>query len=142
MPNPATVRERRLRKTKAQLIDEIDRLEQRAAAIEADLSALREHKTEVLAILREEERDRIEERSAIIQFDAYASPRQTAFLGGIFAKNDVTTPWRNEPIRAGFMVGWKKCPSRPKVRVGSCADLQRPQKYRRLSARNETFGRG
>ncbi len=35
MPNPATVREQRLRKTKAQLIDEIDSLEQRAAAIEA-----------------------------------------------------------------------------------------------------------
>jgi len=32
MPNPATVRERRLRKTKAQLIDEIDTLEQRAVA--------------------------------------------------------------------------------------------------------------
>ncbi len=27
MPNPATVREQRLRKTKAQLIDELDRLE-------------------------------------------------------------------------------------------------------------------
>ncbi len=35
MPSPATVREQRLRKTKAQLIDEIDTLEQRAAAIEA-----------------------------------------------------------------------------------------------------------
>ncbi len=35
MPNPATTREQRLRKTKAQLIDEIDTLEQRAAAIEA-----------------------------------------------------------------------------------------------------------
>ncbi len=35
MPNPATVGEQRLRKTKAQLIDEIDTLEQRAAAIEA-----------------------------------------------------------------------------------------------------------
>ncbi len=32
MPKPATVREQRLRKTKAQLIDEIDTLEQRAAA--------------------------------------------------------------------------------------------------------------
>jgi len=32
MPNPAALRERRLRKTKAQLIDEIDMLEQRAAA--------------------------------------------------------------------------------------------------------------
>ncbi len=32
MPNTATVRERRLRKTKAQLVDEIDSLEQRAAA--------------------------------------------------------------------------------------------------------------
>ncbi len=35
MPNPATLRERHLRMTKAQLIDEIDTLEQRAAAIEA-----------------------------------------------------------------------------------------------------------
>ena len=35
MPSPATVRELRFRKTKAQLIDEIDTLEQRAAAIEA-----------------------------------------------------------------------------------------------------------
>ena len=34
MPNPATLRERRLRMTKAQLIDEIDTLEQRAALIE------------------------------------------------------------------------------------------------------------
>jgi len=37
MPNPATVREQRLRKTKAQLIDEIDTLEQRAAEKEAQL---------------------------------------------------------------------------------------------------------
>ncbi len=35
MPNPATVREQRLRKTKAQLLDEIDTLEQRAIAIAA-----------------------------------------------------------------------------------------------------------
>ena len=35
MTGPATTRERRLRKTKAQLIDEIDTLEQRAAAIGA-----------------------------------------------------------------------------------------------------------
>ncbi len=35
MPSPATTRERRLRMTKAQLIDEIYTLEQRAAAIEA-----------------------------------------------------------------------------------------------------------
>ncbi len=27
-----------------------------------------------------------------------------------------------------------------RVRFGSCADLQRPPKHRRLSARNETFG--
>jgi class 3 adenylate cyclase len=33
MPNPATVREQRVRKTKAQLIDEIDTLEQRIALI-------------------------------------------------------------------------------------------------------------
>jgi hypothetical protein len=36
MPNPATLRERRLRKTKAQLIDEMDTLEQRAAALGRD----------------------------------------------------------------------------------------------------------
>ncbi len=35
IPSPATLRKRRLRKTKAQLIDEIDTLEQRAALIEA-----------------------------------------------------------------------------------------------------------
>ncbi len=35
MPNTATIRERRLRKTKAQLIDQIVTLERRAAAIEA-----------------------------------------------------------------------------------------------------------
>ncbi len=43
---------------------------------EADLSALRDHKAEVLAIIREEESDRIEERAAIIQFDAYYSRRE------------------------------------------------------------------
>ncbi len=43
---------------------------------EADLSALREHKAEVLAIIREEEADRIEERAAIIQFDAYFARRE------------------------------------------------------------------
>jgi PAS domain S-box-containing protein len=34
MPNPATIRKQRLRKTKAQLIDEIDSFEQRIAALE------------------------------------------------------------------------------------------------------------
>ena len=43
---------------------------------EADLSALRQHKPEVLAILREQDADRIEERAAIIQFDAYLSRRE------------------------------------------------------------------
>ncbi len=43
---------------------------------EADLSALRQHKAEVLAILREEQIDRIEERAAILQFDAYLSRRE------------------------------------------------------------------
>ncbi len=38
----AMLRERRLRMTKAQLIDEIDTLEQRAAAIEAVLAKLKE----------------------------------------------------------------------------------------------------
>ena len=40
MLNPATVRKQRLRKTKAQLIDEIDTLEKRAAATEAQLKAI------------------------------------------------------------------------------------------------------
>ncbi len=43
---------------------------------EADLAALREHKAEVLTILRETERDRIEERAAVIQFDAYLTRRE------------------------------------------------------------------
>ena len=43
---------------------------------EADLSALRQHKAEAMAIVREEEHDRIEERSAILQFDAYLSRRE------------------------------------------------------------------
>ena len=43
---------------------------------EADLSALRQHKAEALAIIREEQSDRIEERAAILQFDAYLSRRQ------------------------------------------------------------------
>ncbi len=47
MPNPATVRERRLRKTKAQLIDEIDTLEQRAAATPEGGSEFRRRKQEL-----------------------------------------------------------------------------------------------
>ncbi len=35
MPNPATVRERRLRKSTAQLIDELESFERRVAAIDA-----------------------------------------------------------------------------------------------------------
>ncbi len=46
MPNPAALRERRLRKTKAQLIDEIDTLEQRDAAIEAANRELVEKETQ------------------------------------------------------------------------------------------------
>lgn len=43
---------------------------------DADLSALREYKADVLAILREAEADRIEERAAILQFDAHLSRRE------------------------------------------------------------------
>ncbi len=43
---------------------------------EADLSALRQHKAEVLAIIREQDADRIEERASIIEFDAYLSRRE------------------------------------------------------------------
>ncbi len=43
---------------------------------DADLSALRHSKPEVLAIIREEESDRIEERAAILQFDAYLTRRE------------------------------------------------------------------
>ncbi len=46
MPNPTTVRERRLRKTKAQLIDEIDSFERRVVALEGgqDGNASRDRK--------------------------------------------------------------------------------------------------
>ena len=62
---------------------------------EADLTALREHKAGVLAVLREDERDRFEERAAIMQFDGEmtreeaernameeASRRFTTVIGG------------------------------------------------------------
>ena len=49
---------------------------------DADLSALREHKAEVLVILREAESDRIEERAAIIEFDAYFSRREAERRAG------------------------------------------------------------
>ena len=56
-----------------------DRLHWRAPSgvmTDADLSALREHKAEAMAIVREQDADRIEERAAIIQFDAYLSRRE------------------------------------------------------------------
>ena len=43
---------------------------------DADLAALRRHKPEVIAIIREEDRDRIEERAAILEFDARLSRRE------------------------------------------------------------------
>jgi hypothetical protein len=54
---------------------------------EADLTALRQHKAEVLAILREEERGRIEERAAILQFDAYFSRREAERRAGNEQRN-------------------------------------------------------
>ncbi len=47
MPNTATVQERRLRKTKAQLIDEIETLEQRAAATPEDGSESKRREQEL-----------------------------------------------------------------------------------------------
>ncbi len=49
---------------------------------EADLSALRDHKAEVLAIIREQDADRIEERASIIEFDAYLSRREAERRAG------------------------------------------------------------
>ncbi len=49
---------------------------------EADLSALRNSKPEVLAIIREQDADRIDERAAIIQFDAYLSRREAERCAG------------------------------------------------------------
>ncbi len=49
---------------------------------EADLSALRQHKAEVLAIIREQDADRIEERASIIEFDAYLSRREAERRAG------------------------------------------------------------
>ena len=46
------------------------------AVTPSDLAALREHKAEAMAIVRDEESDRIEERAAIIEFDAYFSRRE------------------------------------------------------------------
>ncbi len=49
---------------------------------EADLTALRQHKAEAMAILREAERDRIQERASIIEFDAYLSRREAERRAG------------------------------------------------------------
>ena len=49
MPSPATVRAQRLRKTKAQLIDEIDTLEQRGAATLEGGSELKRREQELAA---------------------------------------------------------------------------------------------
>ncbi len=60
-----------------------DKLRTRAlvgVVTEADLSALRKVKAEVMAIIRDEEADRIEERGAIIEFDAYKSRREAELL--------------------------------------------------------------
>ncbi len=56
-----------------------DRLRWRAPVgvmTDADLSALRHSKPEVLAIIREQDADRIEECASIIEFDAYLSRRE------------------------------------------------------------------
>lgn len=42
---------------------------------DADLTALRQHKSEVVAILQAADRDRREERAAILEFDAGLSRR-------------------------------------------------------------------
>ena len=49
---------------------------------EADLSALRHSKPEVLAIIREQDADRIEERASIIEFDVYLSRREAERRAG------------------------------------------------------------
>ena len=47
MPSPASTRKQRLRKTKAQLIDEIDTLEQRAAATSKGSTKLKRREQEL-----------------------------------------------------------------------------------------------
>ncbi len=62
-----------------------DRLRWRAPVgvmTDADLSALRHSKPEVLAIIREQDADRIEERASIIEFDAYLSRREAERRAG------------------------------------------------------------
>jgi transcriptional regulator len=49
---------------------------------DADLSALRHSKPEVLAIIREQDADRIEERASIIEFDVYLSRREAERRAG------------------------------------------------------------
>ncbi len=49
---------------------------------DADLSALRHSKPEVLAIIREEDADRIKDRAAILQFDVYLSRREAERRAG------------------------------------------------------------
>ncbi len=79
MPNPATLRERRLRMTKAQLIDEIDTLEQRAAAIEATYVSTQ---TDITDLKRAEEALRESEEQVRLLLNSTAEAIYGIDLGG------------------------------------------------------------
>ncbi len=120
MPNPATTRERRLRKTKAQLIDEIDTLEQRAAATEAVYRSD--------APLRAKASDRYLADQKLADLARFPSENPNPVLRVL---PDGTMLYANEAARAvkGLVKGRKKSTLAGDV-AGVCAEASRTAEVR------------
>ncbi len=120
MPNPATVRERRLCKTKVQLIDEIDTLEHRAAALEAANRSS--------APIRAKASDRYLANQELADLARFPSENPNPMLS---VMPDGTMLYANESARAvnGLLKGRKK----PKLARGLaevCAEASRAAEVR------------
>ncbi len=120
MPNLATTREQRLRKTKAQLIDEIDTLEQRVAAIEgADRSD---------APMRAKARDRYLANQELADLARFPSENPNPVLR---VMPDGTVLYANDAAIAvkGLLKGRKKS-TLARDLAGVCAEASRAAEVR------------
>ncbi len=120
MPSPATVRERRLRKTKVQLIDEIDTLERRAAAIEAAYGSG--------ASMRAKASDRYLANQELADLARFPSENPNPVLR---VMPDGTVLYANDAARAvnGLLKGRKKS-TLARDLAGVCAKMSRTAEVR------------
>ena len=120
MPNPASAREQRLRKTKAQLIDEIDTLEQRGAANEA---AYRSG-----APMRAKASDRYLANQELVDLARFSSENPNPVLR---VMPDGAVLYANEAARAvkGLLKGRKKSTLAGDL-AGVCAEASRTAEAR------------